>query len=50
MDESLSIKISLELVAGTIPGIEAARGVDYINHALFPDDSLLLGGASLNIS
>ena len=32
------------MVGGSIPGIKAARGVDYINHALFIDDSLLLGG------
>ena len=50
MAESLSRKISAEMVAGTIPGIKAARGVVPINHALFVDDSLLLGGASLNIA
>ena len=50
MDGSLSRKLSAELVAGSIPGIKAARGVDSINHALFVDDSLLLGGASLNIA
>ena len=50
MAEYLSIKLSVELVAGSIPGIKAARGVDLINDALFVDDSLLLGGASLNIS
>ena len=35
---------------GYISGIKIARGVDPINHALFMDDSLLLGGASLKIA
>ena len=34
---------------GYIMGIKIARGVDPINHALFVDDSLLLGGASMKI-
>ena len=50
MDESLSRKLAIELVAGSLPGIKETRGVDPINHALFADDSLLLGGASLNIA
>ena len=49
MAEDLSRKLSAEMIVGIIPGIRAARGVDPINHALFADDSLLLGGASLNI-
>ena len=36
--------------AGSIPGIKTTRGVDPINHAVFVDDSLLLGGASLKIA
>ena len=50
MVESLSRKLSAGLVAGSIPGIKAVRGVDSINHALFVDDSLLLGETSLNIA
>ena len=50
MAESLSIILLAELVAGSVPRIKAARGVDSINHSLFADDSLLLGGASLNIN
>ena len=50
MSESLSKKVSAELVAGSLPGINIARGVDPIKHALFADDSLLLGGASLIIT
>ena len=38
------------MVAGSILGIKATIGVDPINHALFANDSLLLGGASLNIA
>ena len=33
-----------------LPGIKMASGVNPINHALFADDSLLLGGASLSIA
>ena len=50
MVESLSRNITTKLVAGSIPSIKESRGVDPINHALFVDDSLLLGGASLNIA
>ena len=50
MGESLSRKISVEKEAGFLPGIKIARGIDPINHALFEDDSLLLGGASLTIT
>ena len=48
--ETLSIKLIVEKEASYIPGINIARGVDPINHALFADDSLLLGGPSLKIS
>ena len=47
---TLSRKLTVEKEAGYIPGIKIARGVDPINHALFANDSLLLGGASLNIA
>ena len=50
MAEVLSRKLSAEMVVGSLPGIKIARGVDPINHALFVDDSLLLGGASLIIA
>lgn len=42
--------MTAEMDSSAIPGIKAARGVDPINHALFADDSLLLGGASFNIA
>ena len=50
MVEALSRKLYADMVVGVIPGIRVARGVDPINHALFVDDSLLLGGTSLNIT
>ena len=50
MVESLSKKLLDEKEAGYIPGIKIARDVDTINHALFANDSLLLGGASMKIA
>ena len=50
MEESLSGMLSAEMDVGFILGIKIARGLVLINHALFADDSLLLGGASLKIS
>ena len=35
---------------GSIPGIKTTRGVDPLNHALFANDTLLLGGASLKMT
>ena len=50
MAETLSRKISAKKDVGYIPGIKIAKGVVPINHALFADDSLLLGGASMKIA
>ena len=50
MVESLSRKLIAETEVGFLPGVKIARGVDPINHALFADDSLLLGGASILIA
>ena len=50
MAKTLSRKLTVKKEAGYIVGINIARGVDPINHALFVDDSLCLGWASLNIS
>ena len=50
MVETLSRIPIFDKEVGFILGIRIARGVDPINHALFADDSLLLGGASLNIA
>ena len=46
---SLSRKLIAERNEGVIPGIQSTKGIDPIDHALFYDDSLLLGGASLRI-
>ena len=50
MVETLSRKIIVEKEAGYIHVIKISRGVDAINHALFADVSLLLGGASMKIA
>ena len=50
MVEALSRKLSAELAVSSLPGIKIESGVDPINHNIFVDDSLLLGGASLIIA
>ena len=50
MVETLSRKLSTENEVGYISGIKIARGLDPVNYALFADDSLLLGGASMKIA
>ena len=49
MADSLSRKLTMENNVGTIPRIKSASDVESINHALFADDTLLLGGASLRL-
>eukprot|EP00253_Pinus_taeda_P020349 PITA_20349 len=49
MENSLSRKLTLEKQKGCLPGIRIVKGIDPVNHALFADDSLLLGGASPRI-
>eukprot|EP00253_Pinus_taeda_P005923 PITA_05923 len=49
MADSLSKKLTLEKQNGNILGIRIVKGIAPVNHALFVDDSLLLGGASLRI-
>ena len=43
-------KLEAEKKVRTVPGIRIVKGIEPINHSLFADDSLLLGGASLMIS
>eukprot|EP00253_Pinus_taeda_P006872 PITA_06872 len=50
MADSLSRKLIAERIFGSLPGLKPSTGVDPLNHALFADDSLLLGGASTRIS
>ena len=50
MADSLSRKLTQEQLRGTIPGIRIVQGAPPVNHALFADDSILLGGASLRMA
>ena len=50
LEDSLRRKLIAEKKARTAPGIRVMKGLDLINHALFADDSLLLGGASIKIA
>ena len=49
MVDSLSRKLIVEKHVGTVLGIRTIKGLNLINHAIFTDDSLLLGGASIKI-
>ena len=46
----LSRKLTARKNYWIIPGITSSAGVGSINHALFADDTLLLGGASLKMA
>jgi hypothetical protein len=50
MEYSLSRKITAENKAGIVPCIRLMKGIDSINQSLFADDSLMPGGASINIA
>ena len=50
MVDSLSRKLTARKIVEIIPGITSVVGVEAINHALFVDDTSLLGGASLNMA
>ena len=50
MADSLSRKLSARKIDGIILGISTSIGVEAINHTLFADDTLLLGGASLKMA
>eukprot|EP00253_Pinus_taeda_P024931 PITA_24931 len=50
MADSLSRNLMSEKLNGTLLGIRVMRGIEPINHALFADESLLLGGASFKIA
>jgi hypothetical protein len=50
MADTLSRKFIAERTAGNIPGLKSSTGAESLNHALFADDSLLLGGASSRIA
>ena len=44
MVDTLSRKLIAGKNDGIIPSIKSTSGVEYINHALFADDTLLFGG------
>ena len=50
MADSLSKKLAAEMNTGGLPGIRTSNALNPINHALFANDSLLLGGASIRIA
>jgi len=50
MADSLSRKLNAERDAGILPGLKTTIGAEPSNHALFADDSFLLGGASIRIA
>jgi ribonuclease HI/exonuclease III len=50
MADSLSRKLTAERLVGNIPGLKPSARAEPLNHALFADDSLLLGGASIRIA
>eukprot|EP00253_Pinus_taeda_P013620 PITA_13620 len=50
MADSLRRKLTLEKQKGSLPGIRIVKGIEPVNHALFADNSLLLGGASPRIA
>eukprot|EP00253_Pinus_taeda_P017553 PITA_17553 len=50
MADSLSRKLAAEKTARSLPGLKPSNVATPLNHALFADDSLLLGGASIRIA
>ena len=50
MADSLSRKLTAGKNDGIISSIKSASGVESINHALFANDTLLLGGDSLRLA
>ena len=50
MADTLSRKLTAAKNDEIIPGIKSASGVEAINHALFANDTFLLGGPSLKMA
>lgn len=50
MVDMLCRKLTVENIARALHGIIISNDMEPINHSLFEDDSLLLGGASMRIS
>jgi len=50
MVDTLSRKLTAERIVGSLLGLKSSSNVVPLNHALFADDSLLLGGVSPRIA
>jgi len=50
MADSLSRKLTVERAVGSLPGLKSSADAVPLNHSLFADDSLFLGGASPRIA
>jgi hypothetical protein len=50
MADTLSRKLEQERLIGAAPGLRITKNLKPINHALFADDSLMLGGASNRVA
>jgi hypothetical protein len=50
MADTLSRKLTAERIASNIPGLKPSPEADAVNHSLFAEDSMLLGGASSRIA
>jgi hypothetical protein len=50
MADTLSRKLEQDRIAGAAPGLRIMKDLKPLNHALFADDSLMLGGASNRIA
>jgi len=50
MEDSLNQKLTAKRLVGNILGLKPSNGAEPLNHALFANDSLLLGGASIKIA
>eukprot|EP00253_Pinus_taeda_P012146 PITA_12146 len=50
MVDSLSRKLAAEKIVGSLPGLKPSNVATPLNHALFANDSLILGGVSTRIA
>jgi hypothetical protein len=50
MVDTLSRKLEQERIIGAAPGLRITKDLKPINHALFADNSLMLGGASNKVA
>jgi hypothetical protein len=50
MADSLSRNLEQERLIGAVPGLRITKDLKPINHALFVDDSLMLGGTSNRVA